>query len=298
MVRNPIYCGKILIKAYRNEPEEIVGGIHEPIVSEQVFDTVQNVLANKKKIKAKPKTKSDFLPLRGFLVCPDCGKNLTGSASKGNGGRYFYYHCQPGCSQRVKADVVHNSFSEWLDSFSFKPEVAELYLAIIEDTFKHDEEGRIKEIKRLKCTIDQISSNLLMVEKKYVNDEIERDSYLRLKESYKQEEYELKEHLVELQSADSEYMKYMKYGCSVLSNLRHCYDTADVDAKQKLIGSIFPEKLIIQNGKYRTTKESQLMRLLYLSSADFGISENKNSRKSAGKFAMVARRGIEPLFRE
>lgn len=297
-VRNPVYCGKILIKGYKSEPEEVVQGIHEPIVSEELFNRVQNVLFNKKNIKAKPQTKSDFLPLRGFLICPDCGKNLTGSASKGNGGRYFYYHCQPGCSQRVKADIAHISFSEWLDSFSFKPEIAELYLAVIEDTFKTEEGDRAKEVTKIKKEIESVDTNLLKVEKKYINDDLERDSYLRLKESYKQEAFELKDRLTELQSTDSEFMQYMSYGFSVLSNLKTCYESADVESKQKLLGSIFPEKLIFANGAYRTTKDSEILRLLCMSGADFQGIANKKSCINAGQFAKVARRGIEPLYQE
>lgn len=298
LVRNPVYCGKILLKAYKSEPEEVLQGIHEPIVSEELFYRVQNVLFNKKKIKAKPQTKSDFLPLRGFLVCPDCGKNLTGSASKGNGGKYFYYHCQPGCAQRVKADVAHHSFGEWLDSFSFKPEIAELYLAVIEDTFKIEEGDRIATTRRIQKDIENANNNLLKVEKKYINDELERDSYLRLKESYKKEVFELQDRLIDLQSSDTEFMHYMSYGFSVLSNLKSCYESADVELKQKLIGSIFPEKLIYADGKYRTTKDSDILRLLCLSGADFKGMENKKSRTNAGQFAKVARRGIEPLYQE
>jgi site-specific DNA recombinase len=31
------------------------------------------------------------------VSCEHCGKPLTGSWSKGNGGRYAYYHCQRAC---------------------------------------------------------------------------------------------------------------------------------------------------------------------------------------------------------
>lgn len=298
LVRNPIYCGKILIRAYRDEPEEIVDGIHEPIVSEDVYNTVQNVLGERKKNKAKPKAKSDSLPLRGFLVCPDCGKNLTGSASKGNGGKYLYYHCQPGCTQRVKADIAHSSFSNWLGNFSFKPEISALYLAVVEDVFKSEEADRTKEIRKIKVEIEEVNANLLKVEKKFVIDEIEKDSYKRLKDSYKQEEIELRDRLERLQSADAGFMEYMNYSCSILANLRQCYDLGDVVTKQKLIGSIFPEKLIFEKGKYRTTKKSELLNLLCWNGAGLEETQNKKSRKNAGQFALVARRGIEPLFRE
>jgi len=39
-------------------------------------------------------------------VCPECGKMLTGSASKGrHGGYYHYYHCGGGCRCRFKTGL-------------------------------------------------------------------------------------------------------------------------------------------------------------------------------------------------
>jgi NAD(P)-dependent dehydrogenase (short-subunit alcohol dehydrogenase family) len=45
----------------------------------------------------------DILQLRGFLLCPNCGKLLTGSGSRGCGSRYYYYHYNSKCSARFKA---------------------------------------------------------------------------------------------------------------------------------------------------------------------------------------------------
>ncbi len=297
-LKNPVYCGKVTVKAYKDEPEEIVVGIHEPIVSEEIFDRVQNVLDGKKKIRFKTSTKSDFLPLRGFLVCPDCGKTWTGSGSTGTGGKYYYYHCQDGCKIRVRTDIIHNSFSVWLNSFSFKPEIAELYLQIIEETFKKEDTDREKEIQNLKNEIKQVSSALLKTEKKYINDELEKDSYIRLKESFKKEENELKEQLSDLQATDSDFMEYMKYGCSVLSNLKKYYETADLETKQKLLSSIFPEKLIFENGTYRTTKESELLRLLSLTAVDFGGLTIKKAAKNRNLSHQVELVGFEPTSRQ
>ncbi|MEO7978051.1 zinc ribbon domain-containing protein [Flavobacterium sp.] len=40
------------------------------------------------------------LPLRGYLLCPECGKLLTGSPSKGRNQYYRYYHCASSCGVR------------------------------------------------------------------------------------------------------------------------------------------------------------------------------------------------------
>ncbi len=84
-----MYCGKVFIQKYKDEEAYFVQGQHE-----RLFDRVQKILEGNKRVEL-PKTKilSDvILPLRGFLVCPKCGRNLSGSASKGRNNRYYYYH--------------------------------------------------------------------------------------------------------------------------------------------------------------------------------------------------------------
>ena len=102
----------------------MVQGIHEPIISEELFYDVLNVLDGKKKAKTKYSLVNDEYPMRGHLVCPRCGKTLTGSSALGNGGKYFYYHCTKGCKERHKSDGVHHAFELWLNDISIKPEIA------------------------------------------------------------------------------------------------------------------------------------------------------------------------------
>src|SRR5665213_1212712 len=174
MLRNPVYCGKIRVKAYAKELEEIVQGLHEPIISEELFNEVQFVLSGKKKLKAKATKTRVELPLRGYLICSGCGKNLTGSSSKGNGGKYFYYHCQPGCNERHNTELAHEHFEKWLDDISFKPEVAQLYVSIMEDVFKTNEGDRDAEIKKLQGEVTKKNEMLEKATKKLINEEIDR----------------------------------------------------------------------------------------------------------------------------
>jgi site-specific DNA recombinase len=53
------------------------------IVSEALFYNVQEILEGKKRIQLVKMKTDDSLPLRGFLLCPKYGKQLTESASKG-----------------------------------------------------------------------------------------------------------------------------------------------------------------------------------------------------------------------
>jgi site-specific DNA recombinase len=46
-IRNPVYCGKIIVKAYKDEDEQWVEGLHEPLISEGLFQQVQYVLSGR-----------------------------------------------------------------------------------------------------------------------------------------------------------------------------------------------------------------------------------------------------------
>ena len=54
MVRNPVYCGKLIVREFKEEKSFIVDGLHEPLVSEALFYDVQDVLnGRKRKVAAR-----------------------------------------------------------------------------------------------------------------------------------------------------------------------------------------------------------------------------------------------------
>jgi len=82
MVRNPIYCGEIIIPAYGEEPEQIIQGEHDPIIDKATFQAAQDALSGR--TRGKPKTRKTDKPelyLRRYLVCPHCGHSITGGFS-------------------------------------------------------------------------------------------------------------------------------------------------------------------------------------------------------------------------
>lgn len=139
MLRNPIYVGNIIVPELGEEEEQVVVGVHEAIISMEIFDKVQKILTKileKNASRVEKINYRDELPLRRLLQCPKCNASWTGSGSTGNGGKYFYYHCQNGCKERIKAEEANLAFSDYLKSFQMHPEVSNLYMAIMEDIFK------------------------------------------------------------------------------------------------------------------------------------------------------------------
>ncbi|HTF71396.1 MAG TPA: recombinase family protein [Edaphobacter sp.] len=79
MMENSIYAGWVAI------PERgiVERGSFKPLVNQDLFDQVQDVLTGKKlTLTGYQKNRPDF-PLRLFVHCAKCGSPLTGSLSRG-----------------------------------------------------------------------------------------------------------------------------------------------------------------------------------------------------------------------
>src|SRR5690606_24547117 len=99
---------------FKDEDCYFVKGQHEAIVSETLFEKVQDVLDGRSRsYRSKIDSLNEF-PLKGFFICPVCGKPLTGSKSKGRNRYYAYYHCYKGCSYRISTETLHRYFHQEL----------------------------------------------------------------------------------------------------------------------------------------------------------------------------------------
>ena len=80
LLTNPFYCGLIRWQG------RLYPGNHDPLVSRDLFDRVQERLSS----RATPRGKRRRFPFRGLLQCGYCGCHLTAEIKKE---RYVYYHC-------------------------------------------------------------------------------------------------------------------------------------------------------------------------------------------------------------
>ncbi len=73
---------------------------------------------------------------------------------------------------------------------------------------------------------------------------------------------------------------------------------ANIEIKQKLIRSIFAEKLVFEDKKYRTSQINEVLALLTSKINHLGIPQNKKAIKKDGLLHRASPRGIEPLLQE
>ena len=228
----------IFIPAYKNEPEAIVKASHEPLISIELFNEVQDALNDKKRKFPSRNTSKEELPLRGFLECRKCGAKLTGSASKGNGGRYFYYHCQKGCNERFKAEIANEVFISEIGRISQNPKGIGIFR---KELFNHAHTHKKTKLTGAQEIEKEIEKNLQRIENlkdKVADNEMPVEDYLSFKKRYDENINKLQGKLVSLKQVDFNLKEYVQISSGIIENLAKYLSEADLTAKQQIIGSI------------------------------------------------------------
>jgi len=102
----------------------------------------------------------------------------------------------------------------------------------------------------------------------------------------------LEAQIAKLTLLDSELKEQLEFCCELLPNLARYYSTADLRAKQEIIGSINPEKLIFERKKYRTIRVNEVVLWMCRPVADSSDPENKKCPENSGHPHVVPCRGI------
>ena len=112
-----------------------------------------------------------------------------------------------------------------------------------------------------------------------------------MKASYKDEVQRLQAQISRLTSTDTNFMKYCRYGMSLLGNLDFHYQQSSPHVRKKLLGSIFTGKLIFENGNYRTTGLNEAVALIGQFQKEFGHKKAERLTISDKTFGNVPMRG-------
>jgi site-specific DNA recombinase len=98
---------RVIYAGYVEAPKwniPLLKGKHDGLISLETYEKIQERLYGKPKIAVRADIDEDF-PLRGFVLCGDCGNPLTACRSKSKtGAKHPYYMChKKGCESKGKS---------------------------------------------------------------------------------------------------------------------------------------------------------------------------------------------------
>ena len=223
ILNNEVYLGKLVYGKQRNKsmkskekvrnPKEdwiVVENCHEPIITQELWDTVHKIL----NAKHRPAKAGEVQMFAGLLYCSDCGHCLTYSQKQRKDGSYhgayscwmYKTHGKEYCASHyitfdtiyelVLIDIQHNLFQYRKNTDKFKSILSRKYQS---DSQKQAEQITLEyEQKQKRCEeLDKIISRLY---EDNVLGRIGDERYESMSQSYELEQVEIKKALPILKS--------------------------------------------------------------------------------------------------
>ncbi len=295
-IRNPVYCGKIPVAQYKDEEKISVQGQHESIISEALFYEVQDVLLGRKRRErhATQITVDEQMPLRGFLICPKCGRMLTGSASKGRTNYYYYYHCIASCGARFRTENANSLFVRELRKYLPRPGLSDIYVIPLKEAFSEKTKSQLSDRRQLLSQIDELNTRLRNAREMVADQKFDPEDYRELKQDCTNKINILEAKLSGTSQAEKSIDGLLDMAINNLCRLDKLYEEGTIAQKRQIIGSIYPEKLVFDGFQYRTARLNEAVRLIYTLDKGLGEIKNRKSNKNLCLSGEVASPGIEP----
>jgi len=168
ILRNPTYAGLVGSSAWDISLRQ---GHHQPLISIQTHQQVQDRLNGINRAPSRKHLHQDF-PLRGFVMCDDCGSPLTACWSKGSTARHPYYLCpKRGCAaygKSIRRSAIEDEFEAMLQRVEPAEGVFAMAAAMIEEQWqRRQSNGALRakaladELKRLEAQIEQTVERII-----------------------------------------------------------------------------------------------------------------------------------------
>jgi site-specific DNA recombinase len=166
LLTNPYYCGVVTYQG------ELYKGRHEPLISEGLFERVQDVLAANARADVRNRKYPHYL--KGAVFCGRCHNDGVDSRlflqrAQGHGGEYFYFFCarkqQHLCDTRyVRMEDIEDAVEAHYRTVRFTPDFTASVRALLQETLDdHQSAAEVLrgQVKAQLATLDVREENLL-----------------------------------------------------------------------------------------------------------------------------------------
>ncbi len=266
-------------------------GEHEPLISFETFQRIQERLKGGGYAPRRQNLNEDF-PLRGFVLCDDCGTPLTACWSKGSGGRYPYYHCpKRGCDsygKSIRRDRLEGEFEELLQSVTPSASVFRVARKMFKDLWDHRLAYAKSQSQALKVELAKVESQVGQLLERILDANVPSviAAYERRIEQLETEKHLIKERIANSDRPATGFEETLRTALDFLSNPWNLWCSGRLQERRTVLKLVFSEKLrYARNSGIRTANLSMPFKVL-------GMTPTPES----GALELMARpKGFEPL---
>ena len=196
ILTNPAYYGMV------RTVHGLFQGVHDPIVSKDLFDRVQKVITRPTKRGQKHR-----FPFRGLLRCGHCGRQITLTEREKCGKIFRYCHCYAPKKKCSRPSFREEHLSDLLvcvlEGIHLTPDMTTGIRALAEEgatAQRERERERLTEILRLKAEIERKTRERVAAGRKHVEGAIDATDYALIVAEIEDEIQAIEERIRELKA--------------------------------------------------------------------------------------------------
>jgi site-specific DNA recombinase len=152
------YAG-ILINPWTGDEKE---GLHQPMITKEELSQIRLLKLGKSTRSVKHDKANPFFPLRKTVICFSCKKYLTGSSSRGLGGKYAYYHCAnklcPAYGKSIPKQAIEKEFLNYLKRITPKKKYLNNFRETVLDVWKEKGRSLAMDVQRHERRLHELES--------------------------------------------------------------------------------------------------------------------------------------------
>ena len=277
---NPFYAGKIQSKMLDNG---MVDGKIEKAVSYMDWLKIQKIMSDRAGWYKHKKHVEDA-PLKGDILCAECGKPLTAYRQKG----HWYYKCNTiGCKFNMSAVKLHAKYHNVLQGLEIPKELCALYEEMIGKVIKEGNEEKVRQTTLLKKERTEIEKKISACTARYATGEISKDIYTSAITAFEARIREIEADLEECGEILSNYQKRVNDILLMCSNTSTWWDDADYETRKRIQKLAFPNGILYDRQKcnYRTENRNGVFDVIDRISASYRHKKEAPSEEDASSCA-------------
>jgi site-specific DNA recombinase len=239
ILRNPLYAGFVRLPSDPNfEP---VKGLHEPIVSQEMFDRVQAILDGRRPSIVPKKKVNPLLPLKCFVRCESCGTPLTGGLAKGRSKRYPRYWCRKqGCrAVKLSSTQLEDEFLVLLGRLRANQSTIAAFPKIAARVWREKQGDSERESRRLTTRLEEQKRLKFELLKMRMRGELSREEFEQANADFAAEIYVIEEQLRAIDSRRDTANSFVRFAELQLMDIANAWRIAGPEQRQRVQNLLF-----------------------------------------------------------
>ena len=238
ILKNPFYYGMICFK------DEMYQGVHEPLISKELFDKVQN--AFRKDNKPKHLESKSFL-FGGILKCANCGCIVSGEIKKG---KYIYYSCtgaKSPCEQKhkyIREDVIEKQIISALDKIKIDEKQKNWIQSILSESYKKEQKYTKERLNSLIKQKELLSKRIETIYLDKLDGKITEDFWAKKHEEWSYSLLKIQNNIQAYEKTNMNFITMSEEFLKICSEISELYKFAKNEEKQKLINYVLQNFLV------------------------------------------------------